>query len=785
MKNLKSLRVIVALAMGAVLSPAAEKPHAVIVVGTHHYTPQKTMPLFAAELERLGFETTVINPAWEAEKDSRGLPGLETLEDADVGIFFTRFMKLEDEQLGHIRSYLESGKPVVGFRTSTHAFNYPEGHPQFEWNTSFGRDALGTPYRIHLAGGTTVEPVASAKKHPILTGVTDANWKSPGTLYLTDLQSGVVPILQGTGSPKGKKAAVRTNAFGTHELKPEMTDTIAWTWSNKWGGRTFTTSLGHAGDFAVPNSMRVMVNGVFWAAGQPVPDAAMEIQTFKPGAAPKKKEAEAKEALPNIIVIYTDDQGYGDVSALNPEAKFQTPNFDRLANEGIAFTNGHSSDSVCTPSRYGLLTGRYCWRTLLKDGVFGAERKGLITDDRMTLASLAKEQGYHTAMVGKWHLGMDFPGTPATRDWSQPVRDMPLDKGFDYFYGIPASLNYGILAWFEGRHAAVPPTLLTGKKKNPRHSDYRIMPPYLDPEDEGAKGFEVAPDFIDNQCLTRFTDKALEWMSGKVTEAKEGKPFFLYLPYTSPHYPVCPLPEFHGKGEAGPYGEFLIETDYHVGRILDFLEESGVDENTLILFTSDNGPERIWPERIRDFGHDSRGGYRAGKRSYYEGGHRVPFLVRWPAGIAGPGRSYDGLVGQLDFLATLAELMGVQLPDDAGEDSQSFARVLLDPDAERTRVPLINHGCADARYAITDGPWKLILPGEKTSMELYNLAQDPDESDNLVEAHPERVRELTDKITQIIVNGRSTPGSPQPNDTGYWEDLTWLTEAEYKELLPK
>lgn len=169
---------------------------------------------------------------------------------------------------------------------------------------------------------------------------------------------------------------------------------------------------------------------------------------------------------PNIIVIYTDDQGYGDVSALNPKAKFQTPNLDRLVHEGIAFTNGHSADSVCTPSRYGLLTGRYPWRTVRKSGVLQAEAKCMISDDRMTLASLLKDSGDHTAMVGKWHLGMDFPSTAKKRDWTQPVEDMPLDKGFDYFYGIPASLNFGILAWFEGRYAKVPPTLYTIKGRN-------------------------------------------------------------------------------------------------------------------------------------------------------------------------------------------------------------------------------------------------------------------------------------------------------------------------------
>ena len=487
---------------------------------------------------------------------------------------------------------------------------------------------------------------------------------------------------------------------------------------------------------------------------------------------------------PNVIVIYTDDQGYGDVSALNPKAKFKTPNLDLLANEGIAFTRGHSPDSVCTPSRYGLLTGRYSWRTKMKRGVLGAEAKCLITDDRLTIANLFKNNGYHTAMVGKWHLGMDFPGTREDRDWSKPVKDMPLDKGFDYFYGIPASLNYGILAWFEGRHAKVPPTMRTAKKKNPRHSDYRIMPPYAD---ENGKGFEVAPDFIDNECLTRFTDKAIEWMEGKVADAKDGKPFFLYLPFTSPHYPVCPLPEFHGKGEAGAYGEFVIETDHHVGRVLEVLKKSDLDENTLIVFRSNNGPENSWPARIKKFDHDSRGGLRKGKRSVYEGGHRVPFLVRWPQGIKQPGRRWNKLVGQVDLLATFADLLEVELPATAGEDSQSFASVLLDPKADYDRLPLITHGNGnkEIRYAITHGDWKLVLPHEKLGYELYNLSKDHSEAQNLAESNPEKVAELKKHMNNIIARGRTTAGPIQSNETKWWKDLNWMTEKQYNELSQK
>ena len=493
--------------------------------------------------------------------------------------------------------------------------------------------------------------------------------------------------------------------------------------------------------------------------------------------------AQTPNKRPNIIVIYTDDQGIGDASCLNPEAKFETPHLDRLATEGVSFTNSHSSDAVCTPSRYGLLTGRYCWRTNQKRGVLGAEAPCLISDDRMTLATILRDNGYDTAMVGKWHLGMDFPGPPELRDWSKPVKDMPLDKGFDYFYGIPASLNFGVLAWFEGRYAKVPPTLYTAKKKNARHMDYRIMPPYEKTPAEtkqllGKPGMEVAPDFIDNQCLTRFTDKAIEWMQGRVAAAQSGKPFFLYLPYTSPHYPVCPLPQFHGQGSCGAYGEFVIETDFHVGRILQFLKQSGLDENTMIVFTSDNGPENSWKRRIDDFGHRSNYIYREGKRSIYEGGHRVPFFVRWPAGIQQPGRSWNQLVGQVDLLATFAELIEAELPANAGEDSQSFLSVLTHPTSNPVRLPLINHS-SNGRFAITERHWKLILPLGKMKMELYDLTTDPGETNNIAAQHPEVVDQLTKKASDIVLNGRTTKGPVQRNDTGYWKDLAWITEAEY------
>ena len=493
---------------------------------------------------------------------------------------------------------------------------------------------------------------------------------------------------------------------------------------------------------------------------------------------------------PNVVIIYTDDQGYGDVSSMNADAKFQTPNYDRLAREGISFTNAHSSDTVCTPSRYGLLTGRYAWRTRLKKGVMGSEGKCLISDDTLTVPSFLKSQGYTTAMVGKWHLGMTFDGKPGQRDWSVPIKDMPLDKGFDYYFGIPASLNYGILAWFEGRHTAVPPTKFTAKKANKRHPDYRIKPPYQDSAAETKQvlkkaGIEVAEDFIDNQCLTRFTNQAISWMGDHLksgaSKGKAANPFFLYLPLTSPHYPVCPLPEFHGKGDCGGYGEFMIETDHRIGQVLDFLDQQGIADNTIVIVTSDNGPEKTWQQRIKNFDHASNAGFRGGKRDIYEGGHRVPFLVRWPKGISNPGRTSDRLTGQTDIFATLAEVVGQTVPDDAAVDSSSFAKVLKDEQGLKDRAPLINHGVS-GRFAVTIGNWKLVMAHGKAKMELYDLSKDSSEEVNVIQQNPDMANRLQAELTQIVCKGRTTEGTSQSNDTGYWDDLTWITAEDYDQI---
>jgi arylsulfatase A len=424
----------------------------------------------------------------------------------------------------------------------------------------------------------------------------------------------------------------------------------------------------------------------------------------------------------------------------------------------------------------------------------------------MTLASLLRDHGYATAMIGKWHLGMDFPGVRGNRDWSQPVRDMPLDKGFDYFWGIPASMNYGILAWFEGRHAAIPPTLFTQKKPNKiAIADYRIMPPYDSiPKRRAGKGesdnseqpaeteqpgrtsqlggtdrwgnvkgqLEVAPDFVDSACLTKFTDQAMKWIEGRADPAKGGEPFFVYLPLTSPHKPVIPLDAFHGKSEAGAYGDFMIETDWHVGRILQQLDRLGLADNTLVIVTSDNGPENTWQERLKRFGHRSNGIYREGKRSIHEGGHRVPFFVRWPNRIK-PGSIHGGSICQTDLIATFAEMVGQSLPANAGEDSFSFYPVLLNGKSETSRPPIIHHS-AQGGFAIRDGRWKLVMPHRKQVSELYDLDADPGETQNVLEGNPDIASDLTDRITDIVRRGRSGDGPNQPNDQPWWEDLTWM-----------
>lgn len=500
--------------------------------------------------------------------------------------------------------------------------------------------------------------------------------------------------------------------------------------------------------------------------------------------------ADPQTARPHVLVIYTDDQGYGDVSALNPDSKIKTPNLDRLVREGMAFTDAHSPDTVCTPSRYGLLTGRYAWRTRLKKGVMGAEGDSLIADDRTTVASFLKRAGYSTAMVGKWHLGMRFHGTKGNRDWSKPVAEGPADRGFDYFFGIPASMNYGVLTYIENRRILDPPVLWTRKKPNAiAIADYRITPPYSESRAEGE--LEVAPSFDDQTVLTEFTKRAAAWLEEFADKAGDDDRFFLYVAYTSPHKPVIPLEEFQGRSDAGAYGDFVIETDAHIGTLLNTLDETGLARDTLVLATSDNGPETTYRERLNRFGHASAGGLRGGKRDLYEGGHRVPFIVRWPSVVA-PGSSSSDLVCQTDLLATLAGILGNELEPEEGEDSVSFLPALRGDDPPPR--PSVIHHSASGHFAIRDGRWKLNMirgsggslqprfvepKSDEPRFELYDLDADLAETRDLATERPDVVDRLRSKITEIVDSGRSTPGPPVANDGGNrWPGVSWVATPD-------
>ncbi len=476
---------------------------------------------------------------------------------------------------------------------------------------------------------------------------------------------------------------------------------------------------------------------------------------------------------PNIIVIMADDQCLGDVSAYNPKGKIPTPQLDRLAAEGMRFTDGHTTSGVCTPSRYSLLTGRYHWRTRLQSGVLGGYSAPLIAKDRLTVAGFLQRQGYRTACFGKWHLGMSFalkaggvaddkgifdgPGAKVGReiDYAADIEDGPLDHGFDHFYGISASLDMPPFVWIKDRRTTeIPSATKTWLRTGPAGPKFEAV--------------DVLPGVI---------DQAIAFIDAQ-RKAATPPPFFLYLPLNAPHTPIVPTNEFKGSSGLNPYADFVRQVDADVGRLLAKLEQLGLRENTLVVFTADNGCSPAAKiDELQAKGHEPSHIYRGHKADVFEGGHRVPFIVRWPAQVKAGGVSPQ-LIGQIDFLATFAEALGVPVPAGAGEDSVSFLPALLGRDGPR-RQSIVSQSM-NGSFAIRDGQWKLALcagsggwsvpkPGSKEEkglpeFQLYDLATDPGEQTNLVALHPERVAAMKAALQTMVDRGRSTPGPDLAND---------------------
>jgi len=472
-----------------------------------------------------------------------------------------------------------------------------------------------------------------------------------------------------------------------------------------------------------------------------------------------RRGAAAEAQRPNIVYILCDDLGYGDVHCLNPQrGKIATPHLDRLASEGLVFTDAHSGSSVCSPTRYGILTGRYSWRTRLQNGVLMGFSPPLIAADRLTVPKLLGQHGYHSACIGKWHLGMDMPKRPGAKaedevDGGQRIGDGPTTRGFDYYFGISASLDMPPFAFIEQDRFTQAPTVTK----------------------KWVRSGPAAPDFEAIDVLPTLTRKATEYIAAR---AAARQPFLLYLALASPHTPIVPSKEWQGKSGLGAYGDFVTETDWALGEVVEALAKAGIADNTLLIFTSDNGcSPAAGVGQLEAQGHFPSANLRGYKADIWDGGHRIPFLARWPQAIK-PGTVCDQTVCLTDLLATSAELVGAKLPANAGEDSVSIVP-LLKGGRQPVREATVHHSIGGL-FAIRQGPWKLeFCPGSGgwaqprdpearrqglPALQLYHLERDLGEQRNLQADEPAVVERLTKLLEQYVTNGRSTPGAPQRND---------------------
>ncbi len=481
---------------------------------------------------------------------------------------------------------------------------------------------------------------------------------------------------------------------------------------------------------------------------------------------------------PNIVIILADDFGAGDIQSHFPGGKIPSPYLDQFTEQSMRFTNAHSGSAVCTPTRYGLLTGRYAWRTRLQEWVLASYEPPLIAEDRLTLPGFLQDQGYATACIGKWHLGWNWPGPqPSTMEedahlhtqhtwyYDQPIEDGPITRGFDHYFGVHLP-NMPPFTFIENDRIVELPT----DRFEYDPDDNRFMPRAFDDN-------PMAPGWRFEQILPEITKRAVRYIH---EQAKEDEPFFLYFPMTSPHTPIVPSEPFVGKSGISNVADFIMETDWSAGQVIQALEDAGVAENTLVLFTSDNGHlPQGWDDLVK-VGHEPSGPYRGRKAEIWEGGHRIPFLVRWP-GMIEAGSINENLLSLNDIFSTCAEILGTSLGLDEAEDSLSFLSVLLGKSEEPHRDHIVGHSVG-GEFSYAENGWKLIFRNEVQNRnlsrgkprirELYHLAEDIDESENLIEQQSDVADALEEKLRKVVARGTSREGPAQKNDTDVVIDVT-------------
>jgi arylsulfatase A len=478
---------------------------------------------------------------------------------------------------------------------------------------------------------------------------------------------------------------------------------------------------------------------------------------------------------PNIVIIYADDMGYGDLACQNSDSKIPTPHLDKLASEGMRFTDAHSSSGICSPSRFALLTGQYHWRR--QHNIVSAFGPPMFKEGDITLPQVLKDNGYATACIGKWHLGWDwnFKREPSgertywgrTRkayllediDWNGPLKGGPLDRGFDYYFG-DGTINFPPYAWVENDQFVEVPNDFFEFDQFPSEVKEGAWDSRPGPMVKGWNPYEVLP---------MLTHKTVQWIDNQ----KKDQPFFLYFSLPSPHMPIVPNDEFLGKSEAGGYGDFMFQSDWVAGQVLKALKENGFDENTIVIFTSDNGPEKLAFERGEKYDHFSMGDFRGLKRDVWEGGHHIPFIVKWPGKVKA-GEVSDEVISQIDIMATLAQATHISLPQGAAPDSYDFLSVWKGEQHESPLREATVHNTYKDHYGLRYGKWLYINKptGEVSKMPesfkklrgytdfnteglLFDMGKDPEQRENLYEQYPEKIKEMSALLLQYREQGYS------------------------------